>query len=218
MQVVQEDKNKVLRNAAARGGRLLELGSGHGLGGLAAACVSGWKRVVLTDKDTRLVQLIAENCQRNEKWLPRAGLQSLPKSHTNSPTNSPPVVVARHGVWAHSASHDSLWAESEGQGYDVVIAAGCTYSKCIVDALFTTVRAMLSAGGTALIVHQSRDLKHLFSGVSVRKTLKEKPQGFFRGSKRSEHLQPIDVARAAEAQILKSSLHSEFCVANILKH
>jgi len=80
--------------------------------------VSGWKRVVLTDKDTRLVELIAENCQRNEKWLPRAGLQSLPNSHTNSPANSPPVVVARHGVWAHSASHDSLWAESEGQGYD----------------------------------------------------------------------------------------------------
>jgi hypothetical protein len=61
---------------------------------------------------------------------------------------------------------------------------------------------MLSEGGTALIVHQSRDLKHLFSGVSVRKTLKEKPTGFFRGSKRSEHLQPIDIARAAEACIL----------------
>ena len=177
---------KALQAAVACGGRLLELGSGHGLGGLAVACLPGWRRAVLTDKDRRLVQLIEENCARNRALLPPAL-----------------VISGEHCVWAHAASEERLWALSDGEGYDAILTAGCTYSASIVDALFTTIRRMLAAGGLAVVVHQSRECQHLFSGVSVRQTLREKPQGYFRGSKRTEHMQPCDIIAAASRHHLR---------------
>jgi predicted nicotinamide N-methyase len=179
IQVVMDDSD--LRQAAARGGRLLELGSGHGLAGLAAACLDGWKRVILTDKDTRLVDLIEENCRSNESRLP-ASLGGQ--------------ISVMHCVWSHAESEERLLCETEGGlGFDLILAAGCTYgTEALVDSLFTTVRRLLAADGTAILVHQTRDLQNLYTGVSVRRTLKEEPQGFFRGSRLQ--LQAADVIAA----------------------
>jgi len=132
-----------LRARAARGGSILELGAGHGLSGLACALLPGWQRVVITDKSSPLVELISDNIARNLAKLP-------------PPLRVLGAVRAAHLVWGHSASLTAARAAAASDtGYDLILAAGCTYSPPLLAPFFDSIAALLAPDGQRRAVHRA---------------------------------------------------------------
>lgn len=126
-----------------RGVSVLELGSGTGVGGIAAACAGA--QVVLTDLQDAL-PLIRENVELNDACINRGGGR----------------VCRVLEIDLHSPDAGVETMRSEGLTANVVLLADVTYHAELVDAAVRTVRSVvLAAGDTArsvevLVVHRPR--------------------------------------------------------------
>eukprot|EP00961_Rhodomonas_salina_P069000 926436-Rhodomonas_salina.1 len=100
-----------MKRPLGEGGKVIELGSGHGLCGLVCALAGMWSTVVMTDKDTRLVALIEQNCASNHHLCSSVQLQP------------------RHLVWGHASSLQA--AIDEFGTFDLVVASDCTYETSL---------------------------------------------------------------------------------------
>ena len=127
-----------------QGKRILELGGGTGACGLYAAAM-GAARVVLTDSTPRLIRLMENNCERNERAgnLPGLATSSLDLSFEQFTWNSEPPPS---GPW------------------DLIIGSDCTY-EFDEDAhadLAATLSALLPRSGSSsapkvVLAHQHRN-------------------------------------------------------------
>ena len=132
---------------SVRGKRVVDLGCGLGLGGIAAA-MCGAKEVVMTDREERALwcslagsvanglqnvrQMPAEDNQPDGVALPPLPLD-LPSS-TIVPHESQCVVTARKVDWFEP--------EKAPTGFDVVLACDVLYTPAAVDAIASLVRKL----------------------------------------------------------------------------
>ena len=137
--------------AALTGLRVLELGSGTGIGGLAAAALGA--SVILTDLP-EVLPLLAANCTANRTVINSAGGTAIARAADWA------------DVWGTMASHSAAPPEpsQEARDFDLVIAADVLYqpSHAQLDALATALAQLTrDAGGSnggvrLLLVHKSR--------------------------------------------------------------
>lgn len=140
------------------GRRLLELGAGTGIAGLAAAS-AGAAEVVLSDREKRL-SLLKRNVSRNGWVALKAGAR--------------PRCVALDWAQPAEALEDS---ERLGGGYaaDLIVGADLVHDTAQCGPLVTTVRALLKAWPACLGFLWSQELHCRMSAYAVRRQLAEDP-------------------------------------------
>ncbi|KAJ3158998.1 Protein fam86a [Geranomyces michiganensis] len=118
------------RRLDIRGKRVLELGSGPGLLGIAAARVGGAAYVCLTDFDARVLSVLEENVAIN-----------FPSRCASDDDNAPPpaptaAVKVKFLDWANPDLE--ILADA-----DVLICSDCVYDPTLVPPLVRTLRAFI---------------------------------------------------------------------------
>ncbi|MCO5581573.1 hypothetical protein L7F22_035461 [Adiantum nelumboides] len=118
-----------------RNKRVLELGSGYGLGGLAIAACTEATEVVLTDGNPQIIEYVKVNIRRNVQVF---GTTEVKAHLLNWGDNLPSTFV-------HS--------------FDIVIAADCTFFRESHLALACSVKGLLKNSGDsqALLFNPQRD-------------------------------------------------------------
>lgn len=117
-----------------RGRRVLELGCGPGLAGIAAA-VAGASRVLLTDGDDDSVALAQHNAELNELAA---------------------TCGARRYLWGDALPADAV--EGEEMAFDVVLGAdivACPYVEAF-EALLTSLRGLVRGDTLLLLAYKRR--------------------------------------------------------------
>eukprot|EP00928_Gymnodinium_smaydae_P030997 TRINITY_DN22899_c0_g1_i3.p1 TRINITY_DN22899_c0_g1~~TRINITY_DN22899_c0_g1_i3.p1 ORF type:complete len:457 (+),score=122.10 TRINITY_DN22899_c0_g1_i3:55-1371(+) len=125
-------------SVSLRGLQVVELGSGTGIAGLAAAALGA--RVTLTDRPP-VLPLLLENCSRNAEEIARGGGEA--------------TVAALQWEAAPEA-----WPAAAAQGCDLVIGSDLLYSRdggSHLDALANVLRRLCGDGSARLLLaHKSR--------------------------------------------------------------
>ena len=122
------------------GKKVLELGSGLGLTGLAVAAWCNCNAVHLTDGDPQAVSVIAKTVQLNQE---RGAFGST-------------EVAATTLLWGPAPSAKASAEEADVHKYDVIIAADCVYDRALHQPLRQTLRRWLARDGTAICVASRR--------------------------------------------------------------
>ena len=128
--LVSENGRKVVR-----GKRVVELGAGTAISGLAAS-IAGAACVAFTDGSPEVLEVTRDTVQRNGLGLDGQARQCL-------------VERLR---WGNQQDISALLAKSRGggaRGYDVVLGAEITYLSASIDPLFDSIVALLSASPMA---------------------------------------------------------------------
>jgi len=93
-------------------------------------------------------------------------------------------------------------ASEGGQGYDVVLASGCTYSGPLLAPFFETVAALLAPAGVGMVVHlplytpEGKKIHNPTSNRAVRRGGKA-IGGYWKGSRRMGQVSEDEIAAAA---------------------
>lgn len=114
---------------ALRGKRAVELGSGCGIAGMAAALMGC--DVLLTDIPA-VLPILKRNVKRNFQSLTRADAELAPGR----------IKVAQL-VWGNRRHIEGC---GRGRPYDVIVAADLVYLEEVVEPLISTMRALAGAG------------------------------------------------------------------------
>ena len=138
------------KNELVKGRRILELGSGCGLGGMVCA-MSGAKKVVMTDLKS-VIPLTRGNLARNHREIQRGGCE---------------IEVAELEWGVTDLKHFT------SQRFDLIIASEVIYENIHSDLLVDVLRKLLSNDSVRAIV--SYDLR---GRVGVKRFLKTIPSVF----------------------------------------
>lgn len=125
----------LVAHGRVRGQRVVELGAGLGLCGLAAYHL-GAAAVYLTDGDVQVLEQLRRNMAQN------TGTQ------TDNDTSCPPRTMAcPQLIWGTAPAKDFLRVHGAA---DVILAADCLYMAPSVEPFFQTVHALLASDGRLL--------------------------------------------------------------------
>eukprot|EP00966_Prymnesium_polylepis_P001115 25431-Prymnesium_polylepis.1 len=122
--------------AKLKGARVLEVGAGLGLTGLACAAWCEPDSITLTDGDPQAVSLLRRNVVLN-------------RSNFGATT-----VEAADLLWG--AVEGSRSRDDEAQQYDVILSADCVYDRDLHRSLCQTLRRHVRPGGVILVVASHR--------------------------------------------------------------
>ncbi len=126
---------------AAPGERVLDLGCGAGVLGLAAAVEAGPERVVLVDANARAVALAEENARRNDlagvTVVLRADLEDLPGGPFDLVLANPPYFSQGRIAESFAARAAALL---EARGRLVLVAKAIDFHRPILQQRFGSVR------------------------------------------------------------------------------
>ena len=143
-----------------RGKRVVDLGCGLGLGGIAAA-MCGAKEVVMTDREERALWCSLAGCVANgvENVQPLTGETNEPDgvSLPPLPTHFPCSEIRAHPSKCVVSAAKVDWFEPDAapSGFDVVLACDVLYTPEAVDAIATLVLRLFDgndAGGAGRFV------------------------------------------------------------------
>ena len=154
---------------------VIELGSGTGLGGLAARASFPETDVTLTDLPEAM-DALKENIKLNAHLIKAHGLprlRALPLDWTTTLTGSLPLHIAP-------------------AGYDLVLAADCVWLMELIPAFVRTLRAVTHARSLVLLAYQERSRsasRALFGTLDAYFTL-EDAEGFLLRLEDEEHGRP----------------------------
>ncbi|EKX36799.1 hypothetical protein GUITHDRAFT_116968 [Guillardia theta CCMP2712] len=185
-------RNESMRKAAVAGGSLLELGSGHGLGGIASCLLGSWT------SDERLLRQIEHNCRLNRDKL----------NHCKD------NLFVAHLVWKHDVHtcpprtrRLTFLQEGVKRLRDCGHQEGCTYSKPVTDALLDTIKELLARGGVAVLIHATKNGCPFYSGWGIKEIKRNhKPAGFWKGSRGTDHLTTEELVELAEASGFRADI------------
>jgi predicted nicotinamide N-methyase len=120
-----------------RGKRVVELGAGTAISGLAAS-IAGATCVAFTDGSPEVLEVTRDTVQRN-------GLRLEPNGQGRQ-------CLVERLRWGNQQDVSALLAKSRGggaRGYDVVLGAEITYLSASIDPLFDSIFALLSTSPMA---------------------------------------------------------------------
>lgn len=136
------------------GKRVLELGSGLGLSGMACAAWTGCSSVLLTDGDPVLVEVLGANAALNKE----AGAFADAEEAREAPAPDDWAGAAgRGGCHVQTAFLDWLAGGSVEEGcFDVILCADCVYNVELHIPLLKTLRRFLRPDGKVILIASPR--------------------------------------------------------------